>query len=267
MARQVGFVGLFICAALAAVGCSSDSMKNGDLARIQVFSDQPRAGNVYLLRGFIGIWSTGIDALGTEINKSGVRATVYRNEQWREVTEAVLTKYRGQTDTEPLVFVAHSWGADHVLELASQLEEAHIPVDLIVTLDPVTPPDVPKNVKYCYNIYQPHGLWDTIPFFRGVPLTQAPGSQGILQNVNIRKERTDLLEANTDHYNIEKNQKIHREVIEQILKFCPPRKEWVLIHASGQNTARQPLSRPALQNAASAGSAQPKAGISEAGEP
>src|SRR5579859_8022880 len=87
---------------LASVGCSNKSMMPGDLGRIQTFSDQPRAGNVYLLRGFIGIWSYGIDGIGQEINESGVRANVYRCEQWREVTDAIVAKYKGQKDYEPL---------------------------------------------------------------------------------------------------------------------------------------------------------------------
>lgn len=231
---------LLLAFTLAAAGCATESMKEGDLSRIQISSDQPRAGNVYLLRGFIGIWSTGIDALGQVINENGVRATVYRNEQWRDLTEAVLAKYKGQQVHEPLVIVAHSWGADNALRMAQELEEAGITIDLIVTLDPVTPPSVPKNVKWCYNIYQPHGVWDTIPFFRGVAVKQAEGSPGLLQNVNIRKERTDLLEPDTDHYNIEKNKKIHQEVIKQVIKVCPPREQWVRMHPSLAPPTTQP---------------------------
>jgi hypothetical protein len=221
-------------------GCAKESMKEGDLSRVQTISDQPRAGNVYLMRGYIGIWSTGIDAMGRSIAEAGVRSTVYRNEQWEELTQAILAKYKDQKVFEPLVIVAHSWGADHALMLAKECESAGIPIDLIVTLDPVTPPRVPGNVKLCYNIYQPHGMTDAIPFFRGVPLEKAEGSQGILDNVNIRKDRTDLLEPDTDHYNIEKNLKIHKEVITQILEVCPPREKWVQMHPTAALPATQP---------------------------
>ena len=83
-----------LCLALSSAGCSTKSMQPGDLTRVQTFSDQPHAGNVYLLRGFIGIWSYGIDGLGDEINQAGVRATVYRNEQWEELTAAIIEKYK-----------------------------------------------------------------------------------------------------------------------------------------------------------------------------
>jgi len=222
-------------------GCSSESMKNGDLSLVQTFSDKPKAGNVYLLRGWIGIWSTGIDQLGEEINKEGVRATVYRCEQWQELTDAILQKYRDQKSTEPLIIVGHSWGADHAIDLARQLEAAHIPIDLIVTLDPVTPPKVPGNVKWCHNVFQTNGIWQSVPVFRGVPLEKEEGSTCRLENLNIRTDRTDLLEPDTDHYNIEKNQKIHRDVIQQIEKVCPPRREWVQSHPSAVHSmARTP---------------------------
>lgn len=207
-------------------------MKPGDLSLVQTFSDKPRAGNVYLLRGFIGIWSTGIDKLGEEINEVGIRANVYRCEQWEELTDTILKKYKDQKVTEPLILVGHSWGADHAIDLARKLEEAHINVDLIVTLDPVTPPKVPANVNWCHNVFQTNGIWQPIPYFRGVPLEKDEGSSGKLENLNIRKDRTDLLEPNTDHYNIEKNPKIHKEVLEQIEKACPPRGEWVRLHPS-----------------------------------
>src|SRR5258706_2147433 len=79
---RAGMGRLAILLVLFSVGCTK-SMIRGDLNRIQPYSDQPRAGNVYLLRGFIGIWSYGIDGIGREINESGVRANVYRCEQWR----------------------------------------------------------------------------------------------------------------------------------------------------------------------------------------
>src|SRR5258706_2819229 len=79
---RAGMGRLAILLVLFSVGCTK-SMIRGDLNRIQPYSDQPRAGNVYLLRGFIGIWSYGIDGIGREINESGVRANVDRWEQWR----------------------------------------------------------------------------------------------------------------------------------------------------------------------------------------
>jgi predicted alpha/beta hydrolase family esterase len=208
---------------LGSTGCKS--MTPGQLSWIQTTSDRPHAGNVYLLRGFIGIWSYGIDHLGEKINAAGVRASVFQEDQWSEVAQTIIEKYRSDPNHEPLVLIGHSYGADDVVKIAKRLQQHGIEVDLVITLDPVTPPAVPANIRLCYNIYQPNML-DALPFFRGVALAPEDPSQMNLQNVNIRAERRDLLEPGTDHFNIEKNQLIHAEVVAKVREFCPPREQW-----------------------------------------
>jgi hypothetical protein len=65
-----------------------------------------------------------------------------------------------------------------------------------------------------------------------VALKTVNASLGLLQNQNIRKDRTDLLEPDTDDYIIEQNQKVHREVLNQIMTAHPPREEWACLHPS-----------------------------------
>jgi hypothetical protein len=48
-----------------------------------------------------------------------------------------------------------------------------------------------------------------VPAFRCLPLKLAEPSHGQLAHVDVRKDRTDLLEPGTDHFNIEKKAKIH----------------------------------------------------------
>jgi hypothetical protein len=64
---------------------------------------------------------------------------------------------------------------------------------------------------------------------------------GNLQNVNIRGERRDLLEPNTDHFNIEKNRRIHEEIVRKVKEFCPPRGAWVAAHHPQNLTAKAPI--------------------------
>ncbi|HTL28538.1 MAG TPA: hypothetical protein VL282_04940, partial [Tepidisphaeraceae bacterium] len=66
-------------------GCSA--MTPGELTKVEPVSTNARAGNVYLLRGFIGIFSTGIDHLGEEINGKGVDAMVFQDDQWNRLAE------------------------------------------------------------------------------------------------------------------------------------------------------------------------------------
>src|SRR5271170_231722 len=72
-------------------GCSI--MKPGSMAAVQPQSIEPRAGNVYLVRGFIGFWSGGINQLSDEINASGVHATPYQDDQWEMLADTIKARY------------------------------------------------------------------------------------------------------------------------------------------------------------------------------
>ena len=253
MKQPTTLIALGIFCALLACGCSA--MTPGDVARVQPTSDQPYAGNVYLLRGFIGIWSFGINDIGKKIKEAGIRESVYQEDQWGEVCKAIIAKYENNSSHEPLIIIGHSYGADDALKMAKKLQQHNINVDLIITLDPVTPPKVPTNVRLCYNIYQP-GLLDMLPFFRGVKLEAE--AEGNLQNVNIRGERRDLLEPNTDHFNIEKNKLIHAEIVKKVKEFCPPRAAWVAAHQPQNLTAKAQLNGiQTLSNVAASGNSHP----------
>jgi len=213
-------------------GCSS--MTPGKLNAVAAENDRNRAGNVFLLRGFIGIFSTGIDSLGQQIDDTGVQAQVFQDDQWRSLASTVAKEYHGMTDPEPLVLIGHSYGADDVVRIARELDKYDVKVDLLITLDPVTPPAVTKNVVRAYNLYQTNGAWDSLPWLRGVELSREADAKGLLENVNIRKDRTDLLEPGTDHFNIEKKEAIHKEVLVQVLATCPPRDQWIAMRRGTQ---------------------------------
>lgn len=229
----------------AAGGCAS--MTPGKMQWVQPRSDRPRAGNVYLLRGWIGIFSYGINHLGEKLNKAGVRSSVFQEDQWKALADAIIQKYHDAKNPEPLILVGHSFGADDTLRVSKRLEAAGISVDLVVTLDPVTPPEVPANVKRVCNLYQSNGAWDKVPAFRGVPLTAQDPSRTQLLNMDIRKDRTDLLEPGTDHFNIEKKAKVHAEVLRQVLSVCPGRTEWAEAHGEMIRKAIVSKSAPATR--------------------
>jgi hypothetical protein len=222
-------------AGLAGVGCSA--MTPGNVHAVAPVSSAPRAGNAYILRGFIGVFSTGVDKMGEEINKNGVHASVFQDDQWSELAGSIRKKYRNAPAVEPLVLIGHSYGADDVVRIARKLNDDNIPVDLLLTLDPVTPPNIPPNVRRCVNLYQSNGMWDKLPWLRGVPVQSDKGARTQLANYNLRVDRTDLLEPGLDHFNIEKKQKIHEEVLRQVLASCPPRTEWARVRAGIEGVA------------------------------
>jgi hypothetical protein len=106
-----------------------------------------------------------------------------------------------------------------VIRIARQLNARSIPVDLLITIDPVTPPAVPPNVRRCLNYYQSNGVWDIFPWFRGIPLAAAPDGPAIV-NQNLRTDRRDLLEPGTSHQTIAANGKLHREIMARVMEAC-----------------------------------------------
>lgn len=221
--------GLILCAAMLS-GCVG-SMTPGKMQTVQTESTEPRAGNVYLVRGFIGLFSFGIDRLTVKINEAGIRAHVFQEDQYKTLGRTIAKAYRSAQDPEPLILIGHSLGADAVIKIARELQKEGIVVDVIVTLDPTRPPKLPGNVRICYNYYQP-SIWDGTGILRGIALETDPGAAVQLHNFNIREERKDLLEWDTNHVNVDKNTKIHTEVIQRLLAdHCPPREQWVAARA------------------------------------
>jgi len=222
----------------ALCGCKG-SMTPGKMEWVQIDSTAPRAGNVYLIRGFIGLFSFGIDRLTVKINEAGIRAHVFQEDQWKQLARTIRETYKNQPNHEPLILIGHSLGADKTLWIAHELKNEGITVDAILTMDPTLPPDVPSNVRVCHNYYQP-SVFDGLGILRGIALKQEPGSTGKLINYNIRAEHKELLEPDTNHINVDKNTKIHAAIIARLLEICPPREEWARNHPRARSSDEPP---------------------------
>jgi hypothetical protein len=183
---------------------------------------------VYLLRGWNGLWSGGLDSLAADLHSHGLEARVYQQRQARELGDALVRRYRGASDADPLVLVGFSFGADEAIRIARRLEAARVPVALLVTLDPVTPPPVPANVLCGLNFYQSNGVWDALPWLRGVPVKSQHAEAdddtdgARVANFNIRR-RADLSEGATGHHTIAGNRRVHEAIVREVLRACPAR--------------------------------------------
>lgn len=181
-------------------------LSNGCAGVAPVHVDHPlQAGplHIVLIRGFRDWYSTGIDTLGATLGRDGFQTSVFPENQWRAVADALGRS----VDRRPLVLVGFSYGADDVISIARSL---HRPVQLLITIDPVTPAAVPANVSRCVNFYQPNGVWDAFPWLRGIPLHGDEGAPPLL-NVNVRA-RPSLNAPNLSHATIAANRKIHAAI-------------------------------------------------------
>ena len=140
-----------------------------------------------------------MDKLTAELKNDGFSAEAFREEQWGDIADGLKNHHQ-----QPLVLIGFSYGADDVILIARRLNEIHAPVDLLITIDPVTPAEIPANVKTCVNFYEPNGFWDIFPWLRGIPLSSG-------ENINVRA-RPDLVEPDTSHATIAGNEKIHMAI-------------------------------------------------------
>jgi hypothetical protein len=240
------------CAGGGFCGCINlGSLKPGRMEWVQPQSDAPRAGSVYLIRGWVGVFSQGMDQLERKLNGEGVTARVFQDDQCRALARTMAERYKNAKNPEPICLIGHSYGSDDALIIARELDKASVPVDLIVTLDAVNESVVPKNVKLCYNYWQ-HGIFGASNFLRGIPLTKEPGGSGRLVNVNLFAEGRSLRDPSTNHINIGEAPKLHKAIIGHVLATFPERATWLATHPARDDVAVAP-SQPSDVKARTAG--------------
>ena len=156
---------------------------------------------VILLRGWFGVFSTGLDAIADTLKARGIRAEVAGHLHWKAAADEILRE-RAEGKTDAVVLVGHSQGANNVIDMARMLEAQNVPVALLVTLAPYRQDPVPANVMRAINYYQSSG-W-------GAPLTAGPGFRGKLSNVDVKEDST------VSHINIDKSARIQAEIAREI---------------------------------------------------
>ena len=161
---------------------------------------------VYLLRGWFGVFSTGLDTMADELRSKGVKAEAIGHRAWRSAVSSIV-KDREAGATYRLALVGHSQGANNVIEMARALRAYDIPVDLLITLVAYGQDQVPSNVARAINYYQSPG-W-------GSPLVADADFKGELSNVNVASDWAVF------HINIDKSAKIQAEVVKAIMALPP----------------------------------------------
>jgi pimeloyl-ACP methyl ester carboxylesterase len=157
-----------------------------------------RGPKVYLLRGFMNVFSLGLDELETKIQKRGIRAEVYNHTSWARLATEITAEYKsGQT--RPVILVGHSWGGLAVVNLVEALGAAGVPVALAVALDTTTLTVDRGQVGTFLNLYVGTGT-----------LKAGPGFRGKIINTDLGKSMP------VGHFNIDKVEAVHAIVLRHI---------------------------------------------------
>ncbi len=207
-----------------------------------VVQTHARAGKVYCARGWLGIFSTGMMELANRIDaKEGITAVSTADmESWRLQDWLVSVSKQGKLN-EPLVLLGHSWGADDMVRVSERLQKEGITVDLLVLIDPVSPPPAPVNVKRVYCVYKSNPATDWFPFWRGVAAGVADPNVTVLENIDLRTAKVDFETSDISHPYVDKNEGVHNMCIQEIIKVCPPRAAWLQTHPVSPVTSGTPV--------------------------
>ena len=163
-------------------------------------------GHVYCMRGFLGIFSTGMDTFSRTMNRRHIiSAAALADEAHIPFEHRLLSAEKRRMLHGPLILVGHSYGADDQIRVARYLGHHGYKVMLLLLLDPVTPPRIPVNVRQCFVIYKSHPLTDWMPFLRGVPVKAVNPRMTHITNLNVRDMPVPFHQSGIDHINISAN--------------------------------------------------------------
>ena len=130
--------------------------------------------HVYLLRGIADV-SVGLDVLAAKLAGRGIAASVHSHGDAALVAGKAIGDYKsGRLGS--IILIGHSLGAGAILSTARQLDDAGVPVMLLIALDPVWSGTVSPNVKRAVNFYVSGS---------GVALGTAPAFRANLRNVDV----------------------------------------------------------------------------------
>jgi hypothetical protein len=169
----------------------------GMLALLALCPVQAHATHVYLLRGFAGVFSTGLDSLAEQLAKRGYKATVHSFTEAESLGEQAAREQK--QGKGPIIIIGHSYGAEAAVTMAEVMKKQGAPVALIVSYGPTVSVAAPSNVHAVVNYYQ-----------GGAPFKKGPGFHGSLSNVNLDNSE------GINHFNVEKIEKFHKQVIARV---------------------------------------------------
>lgn len=172
-------------------------------------------GDVYILSGGFGVFSTGLGKLKMQLEQKGVAASLVSYQSWRGISQKIV-EHRRQYGRKPIVIIGHSLGANNAILIASALKKKGIQVDLIVSLASTAPMTVPSNVRNVFNFYFESGGWGHI--FKG-----ESDFAGRLNNVDMSNR------PGMGHFTLDDSAELRDQVVRTVLRYVRPAKSAMAI--------------------------------------
>ena len=146
-----------VATGLAFAVCACLAWPDQSYGRSRVHSDtKSRAGShLYVLLG-LNNNSPGLSEFGSRIGRRGVPTTVGNHSYGPALAQEAIQQYKSGR-LRSIMIVGHSLGGAAAVEMAAELGRAGVPVELVVTLDPVGASKVSTNVRRAVNIRPSNG--------------------------------------------------------------------------------------------------------------
>jgi hypothetical protein len=157
-----------------------------------------RGPKVYLLRGFMNVFSLGLDELSAKIEARGIRSEVYNHTSAARLVDEIAAEYKSGK-TRPVILIGHSAGAAAIVDLVATLGQAGVPVALAVTLDISSRPVAGGQVGTFLNLYSTSGA-----------LSKGPGFRGNLINMDLGKN------PQVGHFTIDKVEEVQALILRYV---------------------------------------------------
>ncbi len=188
------FQKLSLRALIAACLCASAAMT--------ALPSQAGAEEVYLIRGFMNIFSDGMNQMGRALRARGIHASVHSNGEWPSLASNIIARAKQGKVSYPIVIAGHSVGGVEVPEFANALGKAGVSVKLAIGLDPgfAEPDAFGPGVQSVIDYRIPSGH-----HYRG-----GAGFSGSIADVNVAGF------TSTDHVGIDKDRAVQARVIARI---------------------------------------------------
>lgn len=164
------------------------------------------AEEVYFIRGFLNVFSAGMNQMTDQLRARGVNAKAISNGQWSGIARDIIARHKQGRVSFPIVIAGHSVGGQEAPRFADTLAQAGVPVALVIGVDPGfgAPPPFSAGSPRVVNYYIANSA-------RGKPYRSTAGFRGSINNINIRSF------SNADHVEIDKDPAIQSRIVSLVL--------------------------------------------------
>ena len=164
------------------------------------------AEEVYVIRGFLNVFSAGMNQMTNKLRARGVNAKAYSNGAWNGLADDIIKRHKQGKVSFPIVIMGHSVGGQEAPKMSNKLSRAGVPVSLVVGFDPGfgAPEPFIAGSPRVVNYWIKGGS-------RGNPYRSSGSFSGSIQNINIKTF------TNADHVAIDKDTKIQARAVALVL--------------------------------------------------